>query len=109
MEEREALPKGFWIDDTSDDIDLSSPDGSAKNLYPAKKLTDIKVAFWFYPKQPGDSSPRRQFSLDVLYTELAAESNQDGLPRSGRCASMGHFAIHGRFQVPLQRKLYRRA
>jgi hypothetical protein len=30
----EALRRGWFIDATSDDIDLSGPDGSAENPYP---------------------------------------------------------------------------
>jgi hypothetical protein len=32
----EALANGMWIDSTSDDLDLSGPDGSAENPYPVQ-------------------------------------------------------------------------
>jgi hypothetical protein len=32
----EALRRGLWIDDTSDDLDLSGPDGSPENPYPVE-------------------------------------------------------------------------
>jgi hypothetical protein len=36
MSTEEALADGMWIDSTSDDLDLSGPDGSAENPYPVE-------------------------------------------------------------------------
>ena len=33
----QAVKEGFFIDNTSDDLDLTAPDGSEEHPYPAKR------------------------------------------------------------------------